>query len=147
MAPETGLISIELTHATLSVPTRPLEVIIQQVLIGENKKSGFVGIVLTDHVSVLELNVSYLSHHYHTDVLSFSLDENGDTVEGEVYVDMDTAYERHAEFNATFVEEVYRYAVHGVLHLVAYTDKTTIKKAAMHTFENRYLGFHINSNS
>ncbi len=95
-----------------------------------------------DHAAVLALNRRHLGHDYLTDVLSFSLVDEDDppgAVEGEVYVDLDTAAERCAEFGATFEQEAARYAVHGLLHLIGYDDATAEGRAAMRACEDRYL--------
>lgn len=99
-----------------------------------------VSIVLADHAQVLQLNRDYLGHDYHTDVLSFDLSApEGEAVEGEVYVDLDTAAERHREFDTAFETEALRYVAHGVLHLMGYDDATDEGKSIMRAFEDRYL--------
>lgn len=100
-----------------------------------------MSVVLSDHETVRRLNQSYLDHDYNTDVLSFSLREDDDAadVEGEVYVDLDTAAERHDEFDTTFEREAYRYVVHGVLHLLGYDDKTEEGQQTMREKEDQYL--------
>ena len=99
-----------------------------------------LSVVLADHATVLALNQTYLAHDYLTDVLSFDLREDEtETVEGEIYIDLDTAVERHSEFGTSFIKEVYRYAVHGLLHLIGYDDATPEMKAQMRALENRYL--------
>jgi rRNA maturation RNase YbeY len=104
-----------------------------------------VSVVLSDHDTVRRLNQEYLGHDYNTDVLSFSLreasgaDGGGGKVEGEVYVDLDTAAERHDEFDTSFEREASRYVVHGVLHLLGYDDATADGQAAMRALEDQYL--------
>lgn len=134
-------ILIEQDHPRLRVDETVLARIIARVIEGEGGTLRSLGVILADHETVLDLNRTYLSHDYHTDVLSFSLAEPDETgvVEGEVYVDLDTAEERHAEFGTTFEAEVYRYVVHGLLHLLGYDDATPEDKAAMHAREDRYL--------
>ena len=135
-------LTIETIHRDLQVDEAALAGLVRRVLEGEGGTLRALGVVLADHETVLDLNRTYLEHDFHTDVLSFSLaeaDEAG-VVEGEVYVDLDTARERHAEFGATFEEEVRRYVVHGLLHLLGYDDATPEGKAAMHQLEDRYLG-------
>jgi rRNA maturation RNase YbeY len=56
-----------------------------------------------------------------------------------VYVDLDTAAERHEEFDTSFEREAYRYVIHGVLHLVGYDDATASGQDAMRQKENQYL--------
>jgi rRNA maturation RNase YbeY len=99
-------------------------------------------VVLTDHETVRRLNQDYLGHDYNTDVLSFSLrEQDGDDVdvEGEVYVDLDTANERHDEFDTSFEREACRYVAHGVLHLLGYDDATESGQQAMRAREDAAL--------
>jgi rRNA maturation RNase YbeY len=60
-------------------------------------------------------------------------------VEGEVYVDLDTAAERHEEFDTSFEREAYRYVIHGLLHLMGYDDATSEGQETMRQKENQYL--------
>lgn len=107
---------------------------------GEKAQVHDLSIVLADHQTVRQLNQSYLNHDYDTDVLSFPLNDTEATgVDGEVYIDLDTARERHEEFGVSFEEEVLRYTAHGVLHLIGYEDDTPDKKEQMRVLENHYL--------
>ncbi len=138
---ETEGVVIETDHPTLSVDEKAAREAVLRALHGEGAEPVSVGIVLTGHEAVLELNRAYLDHDYLTDVLSFNLSEDEDPlkIDGEVYVDLDTAAERHAEFGVPFEEEVLRYIVHGVLHLIGYTDDSPEEKAFMQELEDRYL--------
>ncbi|WP_457652377.1 rRNA maturation RNase YbeY [Rhodocaloribacter sp.] len=129
------------THPTRRVAEAPLERLARHIMRAEGIPWRYLGIILTDHTHVLELNRTYLGHDHHTDVLSFDLsaDTPAEPLSGEVYVDLDTAAERHAEFGATFEEEVRRYVAHGLLHLAGYDDATPGQKAVMHALEDRYL--------
>ena len=100
-----------------------------------------VSIIFTTNETVRKLNVEYLGHDYDTDVISFSLEDAPATraLDGEIYVNLDMAVSRHAEFNATFQEEAYRYAIHGLLHLMHYDDKTPQELEVMKARESHYL--------
>ena len=132
---------IEQVHPTLRVDEDALERLIRQALSSEARPLRYLGIVLTDRETVWDLNRTYLGHDYPTDVLSFPLGDQAadDAVDGEVYVDLDTADERHAEFGMTFEGEVRRYVLHGVLHLLGYDDATPLDKQTMTALEDRYL--------
>ena len=81
-----------------------------------------------------------LAAEYLTDVLSFPLaDADDETVDGEIYVDLDTAAEQHKAYAVSFEEEARRYVVHGLLHLLGYDDTTDAERAAMRRLEDRYL--------
>ncbi|PSQ81395.1 MAG: rRNA maturation RNase YbeY [Bacteroidetes bacterium QS_1_63_11] len=141
-------LSIEQDHPSRTLDESVLEEVIRHVLAAEDATLVHLSVVLTDHATVRRLNRSYLDHDYNTDVLSFSLRDGPDpvrtdaedsAVEGEVYVDLDTAAERHAEFDTSFDREAYRYVIHGMLHLVGYDDATAAAQETMREKEDRYL--------
>jgi len=86
------------THPTRRVAEAPLERLARLIMRAEGISWRYLGIILTDHAHVLELNRAFLDHDYHTDVLSFNLsaDTPAEPLSGEVYVDLATAAERHA---------------------------------------------------
>ncbi len=137
-------LSIEHDHSSLALDAEILERLVQHVAEAEGANLVHVSLVLSDHATVRQLNRDYLDHDYDTDVLSFSLsgdepDAPAHAMEGEVYVDLDTAAERHEEFNTTFEREAYRYVVHGVLHLLDYDDATASGRQTMRALEDQYL--------
>jgi len=141
-------LSIEHTHSSRRLDEGRLRRLIRHVLDAEEASLLHLSVILTDHDTVRRLNRNYLDHDYNTDVLSFSLREGpapqsrerDDTVvEGEIYVDLDTAAERRKDFNTSFEEEAYRYVIHGVLHLVGYDDATASAQETMRDRENEYL--------
>jgi rRNA maturation RNase YbeY len=136
---DTELLRIEQAHPHLRVEEEALRRRIRRVAEGEDARLAALTVVLTGHDDVLELNREHLEHDYVTDVLSFALSEDDASVSGEIYVDLDTARERHEEFDASFEEEVHRYVVHGLLHLMGYDDRTSEGEAAMRRREDRYL--------
>lgn len=141
-------LSIEQDHPSRQLNAETLRRLIHHVVAAEGASLVHLSLVLTDHETVRHLNRSYLEHDYDTDVLSFSLregptpsapSEDDDGVEGEVYVDLDTAAERHDEFDTSFEHEAYRYVVHGLLHLIGYDDAQPSGQATMREKETQYL--------
>lgn len=101
-----------------------------------------VTVVLGDHALVHELNRDWLEHDYETDVLSFSMDEDAlgrGQLDGEVYVDLDTAAERAPEFGTTPRLEALRYVAHGLLHLAGWDDASDAERDAMREREDEVL--------
>ena len=140
MEPYPHPLSIEHAHPSRAVDEETVKALVRHVLEAEDATPVHVSIVLADHDTVRRLNAAYLDHDYNTDVLSFSLqEETASTAEGEVYVDLDTAAERHEEFDTTFEREAYRYVVHGVLHLLGYDDATEEGQETMRALEDEYL--------
>lgn len=132
--------TLEVTHPHYEIERAPLQTLLREVAANEPASIHHVTVILADRDTVLELNRRYLEHDYPTDVLSFPLHDgpNAD-VEGEIYVDLDTAAERHNEFDTSFEAEVHRYVVHGLLHLLGYDDKSSAEQTAMRARENHHL--------
>lgn len=125
---------------------RPNEELIRTAVARTSEAEGFsideLSIVLADHTTVHELNRDWLGHDFKTDVVTFPLNEDalaGKRIDGEIYVDLDTAAERAPDFDTSFEEEVLRYVIHGLLHLMGHNDATEEQRAAMRILENRYL--------
>ncbi|NNF59513.1 MAG: rRNA maturation RNase YbeY [Rhodothermaceae bacterium] len=136
-------VAIHQVHPTCSLEEETVRAAIERTVEGEGVTIRELNVVLTDHTTVHDLNREWLGHNYETDVVSFVLDEAAPAqrlVDGEVYVDLDTAAERAEEFGATFEQEVLRYVIHGLLHLMGYDDATDTERARMRALEDRYLG-------
>lgn len=131
-------IHVATVHDALCPSSRTLSDLTVSVMDGENVPFARIGIILADHDVVTDLNRRYLDHAWRTDVLSFRLNEES-PLEGEVYVDVETANERCEEFGATPSDEVLRYVTHGLLHLAGYDDATAEERTRMQVLEDRYL--------
>lgn len=141
MSPDGGL-EVHVAHASRQLSEDRVRAVVEAVCEGEGVRIASLGVVLGDHALVHDLNREWLGHDYETDVVSFVLDEEAQTrgeVDGEVYVDLDTAAERAPEFGVTPEHEALRYVVHGVLHLVGHDDATDAERDAMRALEDRYL--------
>ena len=139
---EPGGLEIHHAHETRQLSEVSVRAVVQAVCVGEGVEIGSLGVVLGDHALVHDLNREWLGHDYETDVVSFVLDEDAQArglVDGEVYVDLDTAAEQAPEFGATMEQEALRYVAHGVLHLAGHDDATDDQRAAMRALEDRYL--------
>jgi probable rRNA maturation factor len=112
---------------------------VELVVSGENASISSLAVILSGHETVRSLNARYLEHDYETDVLAFDLSEGEDAIDGEVYVDIDTALEYAAEHSVDPSAEVARYAIHGTLHLTGHRDDTAAGKEEMSRLEEHYL--------
>ena len=72
-------------------------------------------------------------------MLSFSLEDDGKHLNGEVIVSADTAATTAEEFGHAAAEEQLLYVIHGMLHLVGYRDKSDEEVREMRAAEARYL--------
>ena len=100
---------------------------------------GTLSIAIVDDPTIHGLNRQYLNHDYPTDVLSFLLERDEGSLEGEVIVSSDTAARRAAEFGWSAADELLLYVIHGTLHLVGYDDQTETARGEMRAAERRIL--------
>jgi rRNA maturation RNase YbeY len=111
---------------------------ITNTVIQENHLLGAINFIFTSDDFLLEFNKQYLSHNYFTDIITFNYCE-GNIVNGDIYISVDTVKNNSTLFNVTFIEELHRVMIHGVLHLIGYNDKTDKEKEEMREKENQYL--------
>jgi len=83
------------------------------------------------------LNKRFLGRDYTTDVLSFVYGD--DDLFGETVISVDRAEAQAAEYCVSYNEELGRLIIHGVLHLLGYTDESAADKERMRKKEDRYL--------
>jgi probable rRNA maturation factor len=76
-----------------------------------------------------------------TDVLTFPLemDKKGRPISGEVVVCVPEARRRSAKNSVKLREEVLLYALHGLLHLCGFDDRTESEFQRMHRREDEIL--------
>lgn len=102
------------------------------------RKIGEVGYMFVDDKKILEVNNEYLGHDYYTDVITFDYDE-GDTVNGDIVISLDTVRTNAELFGKTYEEELQRVIIHGILHLCGINDKGPGEREQMEAAENKAL--------
>ncbi len=133
-----GQIVVENAHSRLKISRNETSATAYGVLNDERAKFEWISIVFINDAYCKGLNRRYLSHHYPTDVLSFRLNE-GEEIEGEVYVNLDRASVQARQHGVSFKNEVDRLVIHGLLHLLGYRDTTPALKVRMKQKEDEYL--------
>ncbi len=132
------MILLSTNHPHLRFPggdvIRALNVIYEE----EGKELSSLAIVFTYDRFIRKINFEFLKHDYSTDVIAFPLGEEGG-VEGEIYVNLDAAKRQAREYDVTYTGEVRRLLIHGVLHLLGYSDTSERKKKMMRKREDMYL--------
>jgi len=114
--------------------------LVRYVLRDEGCVDADINIVFTDDTLMRRMNYKYLGHKHATDVLSFSLCEQGASdLEGEVYVNVDQARRQSVSYAVPVKEELRRLVAHGVLHLLGYNDKTEPERRSMMLKENSFV--------
>lgn len=88
---------------------------------------------------LLEINKQYLDHDYYTDIITFDNSEEEGKIEGDIYVSVDRVKENAEEFAVDFETEMRRVLIHGLLHLMDYTDTSDELKTQMRAKEDECL--------
>lgn len=99
---------------------------------------GDLSFILMSDEDLLRYNMRYLGHRYYTDVITFDADER-DFVGGDVLISLDRVRDNARSLARPVQEELRRVMVHGLLHLLGYTDKTIADKKAMRRLEDNCL--------
>ena len=87
---------------------------------------------------LLERNIKYLGHDTLTDIITFNYCE-GKIINSDIMISIDRVKENSTIFENTFLDELHRVMIHGVLHLIGYDDQNEKEKQIMKEKEDFYL--------
>ncbi|GGC15287.1 rRNA maturation RNase YbeY [Dyadobacter sediminis] len=88
---------------------------------------------------LLEINKQYLDHDYYTDIITFDNSEEDKQLEGDIYISIDRVRENAESLQVDFNTELRRVLVHGLLHLIGYSDSDDTLKKEMRAKEDQHL--------
>lgn len=104
---------------------------------------GDLNYVLMSDKELLKYNRAFLQHDEFTDVITFDgspgSGPRGTEVSGDVLMSLDRIHENAGLYEASVQGELRRVMVHGLLHLLGHSDKTTALRKAMRAQEDKYL--------
>lgn len=103
-----------------------------------SRKAGEIGYMFVDDAKILEVNNQYLGHDYYTDIITFDYND-GDTINGDLVISLDTVRSNAEKFNKKYEEELHRVIIHGILHLCGINDKGPGEREIMEANENKAL--------
>lgn len=121
-------------------PASLLERAVRHTVYGEGRSVGEVSLTLLDDDAIQALNRDYLGKDSTTDVISFSLGEEGELL-GDIYVGMSQAERQAADLDVPLDEELARLAIHGVLHVLGYDHPAGPERehSSMYSLQEEYL--------
>ena len=111
---------VRIDRAAGRISKRWVARVVERALEAEKVRAGDVSVLVTGNRQIKALNKKYLNHNYATDVIAFGL---GAPLLGDVVVSVEMARSVSRRLGVPFREELARYLVHGVLHLLGYQDK------------------------
>jgi len=128
----------------LSLDNSSIDKLIKKIFNSEECSNAKVNIVLTNRDLLSNLKKKYFNVNQYTDVIAFNLEENGEEIEGEIYISIDDVLENSNLFSVSFNNEFKRILIHGILHLLGYDDQKSKEIEIMKALEEKYL---LNSNN
>lgn len=111
---------------------------ISNVISSEGYKVEEINYIFCDDEYLFKLNVEFLNHDTLTDIISFDY-SIGKIIQGDIFISIERVRDNANDFNVSFIDELHRVMVHGVLHYCGYKDKTATDEKAMRDRENHYL--------
>lgn len=103
-----------------------------------DKNAQDLNFIFMSDKDLLELNIKYLNHDFYTDVITFNYCEEIN-ISGDIFISIDRVKENAISLNFSFLNELYRVMIHGVLHLLGFEDHTNAEKKQMRSLEDKYL--------
>ena len=111
---------------------------IKRVIANEGKKPGAINFIFCSDKYLLGINRQYLKHDYFTDIITFH-NNTDDLLNGDIYISIERVKENAINLDVAFHVELSRVMIHGVLHLLGYSDKTAARKKQMRKQEDACL--------
>ena len=104
-----------------------------------SKQLGTLNYILCTDDYLHQLNVSYLQHDTLTDIITFDTSEDEHRIAGDLFISVERVKDNAADFGVPTETELRRVMVHGLLHLLGYTDETDEQEQTMRAKEDAYL--------
>ncbi|MCQ2235633.1 MAG: rRNA maturation RNase YbeY [Bacteroidales bacterium] len=99
---------------------------------------GDLSYIFCNDDMILEVNRQYLQHDYFTDIITFDYVESN-VCSGDMFISVDTVKSNAELFNSTYINELHRVVIHGVLHLCGLKDKSPKDEKKMRAAEDKAL--------
>ncbi len=124
-------IAFELTHP------KEISSWLTTIAVENNASLSQIEYIFCSDEYLLDINKQYLNHDYYTDIITFPM--KTDPVEATIFISIDRIREQAIEYKATFLDELHRVVVHGLLHLIGFNDKTEEEQDLMTLQEDACL--------
>ncbi|MEX2235021.1 MAG: rRNA maturation RNase YbeY [Cyclobacteriaceae bacterium] len=116
---------------------------ILEVIRREKKRLAHLNYIFCSDEYLLALNQKYLKHKTLTDIITFDTSEIKGIIEADIFVSIERVRANAEELQIGADDEVHRVLIHGVLHLLGYSDKSKAQKTTMRKKEDAYLSLRL----
>ena len=116
---------------------------VKEIICSHNKLEGKVFINFVNKRRMTELNLKFLNHSSHTDIITFDNCKKNE-ISGEIFISNYMMKVNALKYNQSVDNEAIRLISHGVAHLLGHKDKTGEEKEKMIEIENKFIRmFHV----
>ena len=112
--------------------------VVKEVL-GKKSSSAKLSFAFVDNNEIKRLNKKYFDSDDVTDVIAFPLNNHNNSLNGEIVVSVETAVDTAIKEDVDVEGEIVLYVVHGLLHLLGYSDVNREDAIIMHEKESMIL--------
>ncbi len=112
---------------------------IKEAIEYHHKKIQSINYIFHSDNAQLSINKEYLAHDTYTDIITFDQSSDPNQIEADIYISIERVKENAKKLSVSFEDELHRVMIHGILHLLGYSDKNEPKKKEMRKKENHYL--------
>lgn len=112
-------------------------------------KNVEINFLFTSDKEILKFNKKYFEQNVSTDVISFPDEESEDFIIhssqkkykflGDVLISVEQVDINSKKFKCSFIEELNRVIIHGILHLIGYDDIKKSEKKVMFELQEKIL--------
>ena len=114
---------------------------IRKAIMEEGKKPGSLSYFFCCDSYLLNVNQHYLNHDTYTDIITFDY-VSGNLISGDILISVERVRENAEKFQVPFEQEMKRVMIHGILHLLGYTDQNPQEQTVMRKKEDYFLTLH-----
>ena len=111
---------------------------IAEVVLKEKRALGDIAFIFCSDRQLNKINHKYLNTNNLTDIITFDYCD-GKIISGDIFISVERVRENASLYQFLFLDELHRVMIHGVLHLLGYSDKTKKGKIEMTQKEDLYL--------
>ena len=127
-------VDFSLDHQSLLIPW------IEGIIARESHKEvSSINYIFCSDMFLHKINMEYLGHNTFTDIITFNNSEQEHDLDADIYISIERVLENSREYEAPFENELHRVMIHGILHLLGYSDNTNLEKKIMRKKEDECL--------
>lgn len=101
-------------------------------------KIGDINFIYCSDQYLLQINKEYLQHDYFTDIITFN-NNSGNKISGDIYLSLETIAANAQTYQVSFIDELKRVMIHGILHLIGFDDQNFEQQTIMRQKEDEAL--------